>query len=217
MTTVDGIEFKCTGCGACCRWEGKVYLTPEDIERLSARFGDPVTVFMERCTEVDRGVPVLRNKPDSSDCIFMDGDKCSVWGDHPEQCREWPKRYDSRCPGFINGEVRMDFKEAVEHVNRKFSAMREWDQTVSDQFYCGLMGGSEAKVASKAMEGGANLSAKAESVRLASMDDLFSFHRASDNHLIHKATRDLWAIESDADGGISITRLFDNDGEPIKG
>lgn len=111
----------------------------------------------------------------------------------------------------------MDYREAVDRVNKKFSSMQEWDRSVSDQFYKGLMEGSEAKVASKALMSGINPSANVNSVKVASMDDLFAFHRASDSHLIHKATRDLWSIESDKDGGVRITRLFDNEGEPIKG
>jgi hypothetical protein len=37
------------------------------------------------------------------------------------------------------------------------------------------------------------------------------------SHLIHKATKDLWNINTDKDGAVQITRLFDSTGEPIQG
>jgi len=215
MREVDGKPFKCNQCGACCRWEGKVYLTPTDIQRLSEKFDMPVAVFRNTFTETGGSRIVLKNKPGSSDCVFMDGDKCGVWGSHPEQCAEWPKHYDERCPGFSNGEEPMNFKEAVERVNKKFSAMRQWEQSVSDQLYRGLIESSDVEVAPKAIAQGVNLDNNI--IKVGSMDDLFAFHRADDKHLIHKSTRDLWSIEADTEGGVRITRLFDNDGEPIKG
>lgn len=217
---VDGKPFECTKCGACCRWQGKVYLTPEDIQRLALHVGLAVDEFLSKYTETDISSRVLKNKQDSQDCVFMDGDSCGVYGQHPSQCEKWPVKYDKRCPGFTThgGEGHMNFKEAVERVNKRFSAMREWDQAVTDQFYKGLAAGSkEAEIASKALAGGVDPTAGMNSVKVASIDDLFAFHRASDSHLIHKSTRDLWSIETDKDGGVRITRLFDNDGEPVKG
>jgi Fe-S-cluster containining protein len=218
MRTVDGMPFECKQCGACCRWQGKVYLTPDDVSKLSEHFGVGMEGFVDGYTEPYGSDMVLKNKPGSQDCILMDGNRCGVWGHHPSQCEEWPKRYDAKCPGFNNvGEGRMDYKEAVERVNKKFSALQEWDRSVSDQFYRGLAEGTEAKLASQALTSGVDPYENMNRVKVASMDDLFAFHRASDNHLIHKATRDLWSIEQDKDGGVMITRLFDNDGEPIKG
>jgi Fe-S-cluster containining protein len=220
MKMIDGRPFECNTCGACCRWQGRVYLTPQDAVKLAEHLSNTVNEFLSKYTEPYGSSRVLKNKEDSEDCVFMDGDHCGVYGNHPQQCDEWPKSYDSRCPGFKNnvGETHMDYKEAVERVNKRFSALREWDQAVSDQLYKDLMAGASGmKVASKAIADGVDPYANANTVKVANIDDLFAFHRASDSHLIHKATRDLWSIESDDDGGIRITRLFDNDGEPIKG
>jgi Fe-S-cluster containining protein len=217
---VEGSPFECTKCGACCRWQGKVFLTPDDIKKLALHVGLAIDEFMSRYTENHGSSTVLKDKEDSPDCVFMDGDGCGVYGHHPQQCDEWPTSYDKRCPGFTNngGEGRMDYKEAVERVNKRFSALREWDQAVTDQFYKSLAGASTgAEIASKALADGVDSSSGASSVKVASVDDLFAFHRASDTHLIHKSTRDLWSIETDKDGGVRITRLFDNDGEPIRG
>ena len=194
-------------------------MTGADVARLAKAMGVTPADFVAGYTQECGGRMVLQDRPGSTDCILMDGDRCSVWGAHPKQCDEEPSGYDPRCPGFkVNtGEAHMDYKEAVERVNRRFSALREWDQAVTDQFYRNLAAGdSGARIASKALEGGVDPYKDTNMVRVASIDDLFAFHRAGENHLIHKSTRDLWSIESD-DNGARITRLFDNDGEPIKG
>lgn len=52
--------------------------------------------------------------------------------------------------------------------------------------------------------------------RVASLGDLTAFLKVAENTLIHKSTRDLWALKRDADGFL-IERLFDDNGEPLKG
>lgn len=54
--------------------------------------------------------------------------------------------------------------------------------------------------------------------RVASLGDLSGFLRwgSDDNELVHKATRDLWRCETDANGGFVISRLFDDCGAPLK-
>lgn len=54
-------------------------------------------------------------------------------------------------------------------------------------------------------------------IRAASLLDLTDFYRtASDDELIHKATRDLWAVKQADDGSYLIERLFDESGGPLK-
>lgn len=54
--------------------------------------------------------------------------------------------------------------------------------------------------------------------RVASLGDLTGFLRwGNDEHeLVHKATRDLWRCETDENGGVVISRLFDDTGEPLR-
>jgi hypothetical protein len=54
-------------------------------------------------------------------------------------------------------------------------------------------------------------------VRVASLGDLTSFLKVSNNTLVHKSTRDLWSFSKDADGGLLVERLFDGSGDPLKG
>lgn len=54
-------------------------------------------------------------------------------------------------------------------------------------------------------------------LRVASFGDLSAFLKVADNTLVHKPSKDLWSFEKDADGGLTVKRLFDSDGKPLKG
>jgi hypothetical protein len=47
--------------------------------------------------------------------------------------------------------------------------------------------------------------------RVIKMADLQSYTRVAENLLIHKSDKDLWAMETDEDGNIIISRLFKNE------
>lgn len=53
--------------------------------------------------------------------------------------------------------------------------------------------------------------------KVAGLGDLSNFIRLSNETLINKSDRDLWSIKKDADGGLLIERMFDDDGNPLKG
>jgi hypothetical protein len=53
--------------------------------------------------------------------------------------------------------------------------------------------------------------------KVASIKDLHNFVRLSSDTLIHRSERDLWALKKEGDGNFYIERLFDDQGEPLKG
>ncbi len=53
-------------------------------------------------------------------------------------------------------------------------------------------------------------------VKVSSLQDLAAYTRVSNETLVHRSNRDLWAIRKEADG-LVIERLFDDVGEPLKG
>ncbi len=55
-----------------------------------------------------------------------------------------------------------------------------------------------------------------KSLRVASIGDLTEFLRVAEDTLIHKSTRDLWSFHRDGNEYV-IERLFDDEGEPLKG
>jgi hypothetical protein len=54
-------------------------------------------------------------------------------------------------------------------------------------------------------------------MRAASLGDLTEFMKTADGNLVHKSTKDLWSLNKDADGILTVERLFDSLGEPLKG
>ena len=55
--------------------------------------------------------------------------------------------------------------------------------------------------------------------RVGSLGDLSGFLRwgeEGNNELVHKATRDLWSFEQTEEGDFTISRLFDDTGEPLQ-
>jgi hypothetical protein len=53
-------------------------------------------------------------------------------------------------------------------------------------------------------------------VKIGSLKDLSEFRRVAIDTLVHKSTNDLWAIRQDG-GDYFIERLFQDDGQPLKG
>lgn len=89
-----GLNFSCTRCSSCCRFEsGYVYLTKNDLRDLAAKCKMTYTQFVKKnCRWIpsanDTELLSLREKPDY-DCIFWQ-DGCSVYQARPLQCRTFP-------------------------------------------------------------------------------------------------------------------------------
>jgi hypothetical protein len=52
---------------------------------------------------------------------------------------------------------------------------------------------------------------------LTSLRQLVAFSRVSADILIHKSDKDLWSLSKQSDGTLAIQRLFQDDGQPLKG
>jgi len=219
---VDGINFECTKCGDCCRWGGYVFLTDVDIGKLRTKEGLSLFKFLSKYTkekqiggEVKR---VLANKEGSTECVFLDGNSCSVNDIKPHQCSEYPIKYEEGCEGFNaeGNKMASKYEEAVKEVNRKLSGDTSEKSIIADLFNSLGKNKSVASVLSKVMDSGIDVYLKDDRVKIASLADLYAFTRVGSNHLVHKATKDLWALEESVDGSIVINRLFDDSGNPIR-
>jgi hypothetical protein len=76
-----------------------VRLTDEEIARLAAFKGLAESDFIQQFTRLrwDRGGLALLEKP-NGECIFLDGENCSVQEVKPQQCRDFPNLWN--FPGF---------------------------------------------------------------------------------------------------------------------
>jgi hypothetical protein len=52
--------------------------------------------------------------------------------------------------------------------------------------------------------------------RVASLQDLTGFTRVSADTLVHRSQKELWSLQKDGDK-FFIERLFDDNGQPVKG
>lgn len=94
-------QFKCSGCGECCRWGGSVLLTECDIELMAAHLKISVQEFINQHTRLapNRIQLALLDQSDGS-CAFLDTEgRCSVYTARPEQCRSFPYAWSAAgCP-----------------------------------------------------------------------------------------------------------------------
>src|SRR5438874_1233048 len=121
----QGLNFTCTQCGNCCTGApGYVYVSPEEIARISAFLGrTDGTLDKSHLRRVGKRLSLTEDKP-SGNCCFLvhkDGKRmCSIYPVRPLQCRTWPFwdiNLDSiddwneaavNCPGMNRGK-RHDF------------------------------------------------------------------------------------------------------------
>jgi len=94
-------SFQCQQCGLCCRWEGHVLLTDEDITRLATATGLSEDEFIDRHTilAANRRQLSLAEYPDGR-CVFMEGNGCMHYDARPTQCRNFSHtwRVAEGCP-----------------------------------------------------------------------------------------------------------------------
>ncbi len=116
----DGIQFECQGSGKCCSSRGEygyVYMTKEDRQNMAKALDMPTRDFTLKYCRKEEGLYILKENPDSPDCIFLEKNKCKVYLGRPMQCRTWPfwpenmnaKRWKKDivefCPGINKGKL----------------------------------------------------------------------------------------------------------------
>ena len=82
-------SFTCERCGNCCRGEGFVYVTPEDIRRISAYLNLNDLEFRDQYTYLSDRRTVLTSHA-NHDCIFYEDNSCTIHKVKPAQCVAWP-------------------------------------------------------------------------------------------------------------------------------
>lgn len=123
----QGLRFKCTGCGKCCSGSpGYVFLTDDDIEKLTAHLGITQEEFIKKYTKTFHGKLSLRDDTPGYGCIFLkEGKSCSVYHARPMQCKTYPfwignissqKEWEEeaqRCEGINHQEAPLIAKEEI--------------------------------------------------------------------------------------------------------
>lgn len=110
-------RFACQpGCTNCCRGQGFVYLTEEDLVRAAEFLGMSPAAFEKRYVYRTRNLRRLRT-PREGRCHFLQEGGCTIHPAKPAQCRLfpfWPEVIRSQrswykaaanCPGIGKGEL----------------------------------------------------------------------------------------------------------------
>ena len=93
------IFYECERCTACCRWPGQVRLSEAEIARLAAWKSMSEYEFIQAFTRLahDRRGLALQERA-GGECVFLEGNDCSVQPVKPQQCRDFPNLWN--FPGF---------------------------------------------------------------------------------------------------------------------
>lgn len=153
VNAVEDMKFRCQRCGSCCHhkrpqefddlipvgqltefWEKSnlIYLTEEDIERISCKTGLVAKDFVDTLYDYDGkfvrakeggkkvilDIPVMKSKDDTT-CVFY-AEGCTIYPVRPRACRLFPFRveeksnpdgslilsigYNPNCPGIGKGK-----------------------------------------------------------------------------------------------------------------
>jgi uncharacterized protein len=117
----DGLRFSCQRCSRCCRHTpGYVFLSHTDVLRMSRGLGVTEGAFLARYTRKVAIGPMNRvslTEKENVDCVFWEGEGCSIYRDRPLQCSSFPfwssclstreswEEFSANCPGIGKGEL----------------------------------------------------------------------------------------------------------------
>jgi Fe-S-cluster containining protein len=124
---LEGVHFKCTGCGNCCAKEpGAVFISMDEIEQLASFLGMEKKDFLEKYTRKLHGKISLKEHP-NFDCVFLKENRCTVYHHRPKQCKTypfWPELMRSK-KGWDSEKIRCEGLDHPEGVFHSFEEIRK--------------------------------------------------------------------------------------------
>ena len=121
---LDLSQFQCLCCGTCCRWEGPVRVTDEELKQIAEYLGIPLQEFIDKHTVLtpDRRSLSLMEKEDGS-CRYYDADTryCQIQSVKPKQCRDFPFHWKFKgCEKLCAGGARLvELQKKKKNNNQK--------------------------------------------------------------------------------------------------
>lgn len=89
------IFYECQRCTACCRWPGNVRVSDAEIAALAKFKGLSEFDFIQKYTRLHtdkRGLSLIEKE--NHECIFLDGKDCTVQPVKPQQCKDFPNKWN---------------------------------------------------------------------------------------------------------------------------
>ena len=89
------VYYHCQRCTACCRWPGQVKVSEKEVSQIADFLGLEEHDFIQRHTHLrqDRNGLVLNDK-ENEECYFLQGNKCAINPVKPQQCRDFPNKWN---------------------------------------------------------------------------------------------------------------------------
>ena len=86
----DGLRFRCTRCGNCCRGDGNVWVSDAETLQLASLLEMSESELRGAFTRPAADGTVLRQRA-NGDCVFWrEQQGCTVYAARPRQCRTYP-------------------------------------------------------------------------------------------------------------------------------
>lgn len=89
------IFYECQRCTACCRWPGNVRVSNAEITALAKFKGLSEFDFIQKYTRLHtdkRSLSLIEKE--NHECIFLDGINCTVQPVKPQQCKDFPNKWN---------------------------------------------------------------------------------------------------------------------------
>jgi len=83
----------CKKCGTCCRWNGYVYITKDDIKNISLYLNLNETDFIDKYTVLTSNRQGLSLTEKDGNCVFLNKNSCEIYSVRPKQCVDFPKSW----------------------------------------------------------------------------------------------------------------------------
>jgi len=84
-----GSSIECSSCGRCCK-ELRPMLSEKDQQRLAGRLAMTIEQLRERYLKYDKSDDEPGWQIKAAPCPFQKDNKCTVYEDRPENCRDYP-------------------------------------------------------------------------------------------------------------------------------
>ena len=91
----EAVYYQCQRCTNCCRWPGFVKIDDAEIAAIARFLAVPEHDFIQRYTRLRQyrdGLAFI-DKP-NGECIFLEGNDCSIQPVKPRQCRDFPNKWN---------------------------------------------------------------------------------------------------------------------------
>jgi Fe-S-cluster containining protein len=91
-------KFECQKTGNCCRESGYVYVTKDNIEKMSRLLNLSIETFREKYVTRHNGWDIIASDRHRPNCFLDKKNQCQVYDARPNHCRtypNWPEIWES--------------------------------------------------------------------------------------------------------------------------